>query len=82
MRLSVECMVVEKGVYGPFEDGRSYPFARLADGESGIVPVTLAPEFVGDLDVLVKGVADVEYYANQSGKLKARLHSFTVVKQR
>jgi len=79
-KMTYDAMVVENGVYGPFDDGRTYQFVRLADAEgSGILTATLA-QGVEVPPALVKGVAECEVYANNAGKIKARLLSFTPLK--
>jgi len=73
-RMQYDAMVVEVGKYGPFDDGRTYDYAVLADGHTTL-NATLA-QGVEIPPTLVKGVADVEFYANQQGRIKARLHGF------
>lgn len=68
-------MVVESGTYGPFDDGRTYEFVVLADGET-MMRATLAAGCEMP-PKLVTGAADVEFYARQDGKIRARLHNFS-----
>lgn len=74
-KLTYDAMVIERGLWS-FDDGRSIHWVRLADGET-MIQATL-PDGVDPnvIPVLEKGIAEVEVYSNQAGKLKARLVGF------
>lgn len=77
-RVEYDAIVVEVGAW-QFDDGKRIPYVKLADGDS-ILTATLM-EGVEAPVTLVKGAADVEFYANQSGKLKARMHGFNAYQE-
>lgn len=79
-RANYDAMIVESGQYGPFDDGSTYDYVRLSDGESMLSATCVKGLVAADLPKLVKGAAEVEVYENQQGKKKARLHSFTPYK--